>query len=683
MIAVDNLPAQLRETGLFCCWRYEQRKGSDKPTKVPYNPKTHGMAQSTNPETFAPLAVALAAMGSCGYDGIGVGVFSNLGAIDIDHCVDEAGKPSELAQDITKIMGAYTEISPSGRGLRILFTVPDGFQYDRARYYINNQKLGLEAYIAGATQKYVTVTGNAVNPGYLLEERGEQLRAVLEKYMVRPQARESAPGGRARNAAIGGGAPIEPDDLALIERAKRSKNGAAFTALWAGDITGYKSHSEADVALCNALAWWTNGNADRVDHLFRQSGLMREKWDRPTAGSTYGAITIQNAVSTRKSGYDPAAYRQQSAAQDFAPVADQPQGTKPKLVRACDVPYEPPRWTIAPYFQRGKGTLVQGDNGAGKTAFLCAIAAHVTTGVPLLGLPIDAPGDVVMLSVEDDLPILRGRIEADGGDLTKMHFMTNAAGLTFTSAEIEAAVKQVNAKMVIFDPIQAFMGAGVDMFRANETRPELAKLFEMCDRNDCSCAIISHMGKAVDKSPVNRSLGSVDIPAAMRSILELTRNPDNDEECIMVHVKCSNAPKGQSVAYTIGDRGGVHWVGFSPMTVEDLAVINRRKERKEKGIPYENEPLVQVFNQLITDRPGGGFWSYADLKREGAKILGYEPYAGVGDLRRRLDEGLSRELQARDGLIVTHSEKGKGNRRGIRIEQYKCPQGFQTSLNQS
>ena len=286
------------------------------------------------------------------------------------------------------------------------------------------------------------------------------------------------------------------------------------------------------------------------------------------------------------------------------------------------------------------------------------------------------------LSVEDDLPILRGRIEADGGDLTKMHFMTNAAGLTFTSAEIEEAVKQVNAKMVIFDPIQAFMGAGVDMFRANETRPELAKLFEMCDRNDCSCAIISHMGKAGDKSPVNRSLGSVDIPASMRSILELTINPDNEGECIMVHVKCSNAPKGQSIAYTIGERGGVHWVGFSDMTVEDLAVINRRKERKEKGIPYENEPLVQVFNQLVTDKPGGGFWSYADLKSEGAKILGYEPFSGVGDLRKRLDEGLTRELQARDGLIVTHSQRGAHNIRGIRIEQYKLPEGYQTSINQ-
>lgn len=346
-------------------------------------------------------------------------------------------------------------------------------------------------------------------------------------------------------------------------------------------------------------------------------------------------------------------------------------------VKASEIPYEPPRWAIAPYFQRGKGTMIQGDNGSGKTAFMCAITAHMTTGRALLGIPIDAPGDVLLLSVEDDLPVLRGRIEANGGDLDKCHFITNAAGLTFNSPEIEAAIKQVNAKMVIFDPFQAFLGAGVDMFRSNETRPELAKLFEMCERNDCACAIIAHIGKAGgDRSPVNRALGSVDIPAAMRSILQLIRNPNDEDECVMVHVKCSNAPKGQSIAYTIGDRGGVHWKGFSPMAIEDLACIQKRKE---KGIPYEREPLVQVFNQLVTDKPGGGFWSYEDVKSIGAKLLGFPPFYSVADLKQKLNSSFCRELQEKDGLIVTCGHRSHGER-GIRIEQYQVPDGYQTKI---
>lgn len=368
------------------------------------------------------------------------------------------------------------------------------------------------------------------------------------------------------------------------------------------------------------------------------------------------------------------------------PVVDpedevEPSEYMPTLISASEVIYEPPRWTLAPYFQQGKGTLIQGDNGSGKTAFMMAIAAHVSTGTPLLGLTVADPGAVLILSVEDDLPILRGRIEVNGGDLTKCYFLTNAAGLTFNSPEVEQAIKQVNAKMVIFDPFQAFLGANVDMWRGNETRPELAKLFDMCDRNNCSCAIIAHMAKTGgDKSPVNRSLGSVDIPASMRSILQLTNSPDDPDEKVMVHIKCSNAPKGQSIAYTIGERGGVHWTGFSPMTVDDLATIQKRKE---KGVSYDHEPLVQVFNQLITDRPGGGFWSYSDLYRESSKILGYSPYNGIGELRKKLDGGLAKEMQKHDGLIITHSERGSHNVRGIKIERYALPDGYQTKMTVS
>jgi len=296
MIQTENIPAQLRENGLFCCWRYEERDG--KPTKVPYNPRTGGKAQSTNPATFAPFSAALEVLRGGSYDGIGVGIFGTLGAIDIDHCIDDNGELSTMAFDVMNIMQGYTEVSPSGHGLRILFNA-SGFQYDKARYYINNQGAGLEVYIAGQTNKYVTVTGNAWTPGFDLQKRGEQLAVVLEKYMRRPAADRPTPPAP---AAV----PDTLDDLALIEKAKNGKGGAAFADLWAGSTAGYKSHSEADIALCNALAWWTNGDAQRVDRLFRQSGLYREeKWNRRQSGSTYGALTVQNAVSTCRSGYDP------------------------------------------------------------------------------------------------------------------------------------------------------------------------------------------------------------------------------------------------------------------------------------------------------------------------------------------------------------------------------------------
>lgn len=189
---------------------------------------------------------------------------------------------------------------------------------------------------------------------------------------------------------------------------------------------------------------------------------------------------------------------------------------KPYLICAADIPYEPPRWTITPYIQRGKGTLIQGDNGTGKTVLACGFAAAVSSGNPILGIHVEAPGSVIVLSVEDDFPILRGRIEASGGDVNRCRFVGESYQLTITSPELEELVKEVSAKLIILDPLQAFLGAKIDMFRANETRPALAALFEMCDRNDCACLIVGHNGKnVVNKSAVNMALGSVDIPASM------------------------------------------------------------------------------------------------------------------------------------------------------------------------
>lgn len=344
----------------------------------------------------------------------------------------------------------------------------------------------------------------------------------------------------------------------------------------------------------------------------------------------------------------------------------------PQIICASDVPYEPPKWLLAPYLQLGKGTLIQGDNGVGKTAFACALAAHVSTGVPLMELPVELPGEVLILSVEDDLPILRGRIEASGGNLDRCHFLANVAGLTINSPVIEDAIDKISARLVIFDPLQAFLGSGIDMHRSNETRPALAKLFDMCNRHDCACIIIAHITKSnVDKSVVNRSLGSVDIPAAMRSILHIVRSSQGEGECVAAHVKCSNAPLGPSLAFQVVDRGGVLWRGYSTLGIDD---INHLGQHQNCAVPYEQDPLVRVLQQLIIDRPGGGFWSYEDIRSTGIRILGYPPCSSTADIRGRLTGSLTRELQARDGIIVFVGQRGHNGVRGIRVVQCPPPQ---------
>ena len=301
----DGLPQELKDSGRWCVWRYEQREGRDKPTKVPYNPRTGGGAMSNNPGTFTSYQEAVNALERGGYDGLGAGVFDGLCAIDLDNCLSEDGTPSPLALDVITTMQSYTETSPSGRGIRIFFKAA-GFQYDSTRYYINNREKHLEVYVFGATKKFLTVTGNSepwAGP-FPICERAEALQTILDRYMVRP-ARTAPEATRAPQT------PLDLSDAEIIAKAHSARNGAAFAALWNGDTSGYGSHSEADLGFCNALAFWTGCNAVQMDRLFRSSGLMREKWDRRQSGSTYGNLTIQEAIRTCTNTYSAPTEHQQ------------------------------------------------------------------------------------------------------------------------------------------------------------------------------------------------------------------------------------------------------------------------------------------------------------------------------------------------------------------------------------
>lgn len=300
MTNTENIPGYLKDRGRFCVWKYETRTNADgveQKTKVPYNPRTLGHAQSNNEATFSDLATAEAAAGN--FDGLGVGAFGELAALDIDHCIED-GVFTDMAADIIETMDTYTEISPSGEGLRLFFLAP-GFVYDVGAYYINRRNAGgpgqgLEAYVAGSTNKFLTITGNVVVYAEL-EDRSEQLQIVLDRYMQRPPKPEHM----TQSSAV----PVDISDRDLLEKAMNANNGRKFEALWNGDIEGYPSHSEADQALCNLLAFWTGGDGPRIDALFRMSGLMREKWDRKTGASTYGADTIENAVNSCREFYTP------------------------------------------------------------------------------------------------------------------------------------------------------------------------------------------------------------------------------------------------------------------------------------------------------------------------------------------------------------------------------------------
>jgi len=290
----DKLPSELKENALFCLWRYEDRDGN--LTKVPYQ-INGSCADATKKQTFADYRLVVNV--ASGYDGIGMGVFGTFCAIDIDHCV-AGGKLTSMAQDIVDTMNSYTELSPSGTGIRIIFKVT-GLSYDKKRYYINNRKIGLEVYVAGMTNRFVTLTGNAIRECGI-EVRTTELLTILEKYMIKTvkerKSKTAAPGSYLT-------------DESVISKAMISKQGEKFKSLWNGTIPEEKSHSEADQALCTMLAFWCGGDTAQMDRLFRQSGLYREKWER----SDYSATTLDNAVAITTEFYKPIAV--DSAADEF------------------------------------------------------------------------------------------------------------------------------------------------------------------------------------------------------------------------------------------------------------------------------------------------------------------------------------------------------------------------------
>lgn len=289
-----NIPAELKSNAAFCVWKRELHGGSI--TKVPYNPETGQPAKSNDPKTFTDFTSAMKAYAMGGYAGIGFRVSEGIGAIDIDHCIREDGSLSDVAATVLSMFPtSYFERSPSGSGLRGFFALSPDFTYDKTVYYINNRALGLEVYLPGTTNRFVTVTGDMYKAG-TVAANDEALKKLLDTFMKRK--------AQVVNKTIEPCSYLSDDQV--LAHAAASESGAKFQVLYSGDWEElYASQSDADMALVSMLAFWCGNVEEQIDRIFRDSGLMRDKWDRRTGDSTYGAITIRNAVSRNTTIYMP------------------------------------------------------------------------------------------------------------------------------------------------------------------------------------------------------------------------------------------------------------------------------------------------------------------------------------------------------------------------------------------
>jgi putative DNA primase/helicase len=277
------IPPELRKRDQWVVWRYEDRGG--KQTKVPYRPaEPSRRAAADDPSTWASFEQAARAAENDGVAGIGY-VFAAddpFCGIDLDGCRDpETERLESWAGAIVTALNSYTEASPSRAGVHVLIRA--GLDGGR------NRKGPVEMY---DRERFFCVTGEHVRgtPTEILPRQAE-LDEVRGQVFPPP----------ADNGLPAPSTPVDLDDTELLQRAMTARNGASFERLWNGEQNGHPSGSEADLALCGMLAFWTGGDPSRIDTLFRRSGLMREKWER----ADYRERTIATAVAGRTEFYSP------------------------------------------------------------------------------------------------------------------------------------------------------------------------------------------------------------------------------------------------------------------------------------------------------------------------------------------------------------------------------------------
>jgi len=389
-----NIPQELKDLANFVTWREEIRGG--KSTKIPVNAHTGGNAAVDRPETWATFAAAIGGVARNGNKGIGF-VLTKAGpysVVDLDGVRNpETGEIEAGAKAIITRLNSYTEISPSGRGIHIWVRgkLPPG----------RRRKGNFEVY---DSDRYLTLTGHHLEgTPTTIEDRQAELEAlhreIFGEKQEKPQTPPKAPGSG-----------LELSDQELIDRAHRARNGAKFAKLWRGDWQGdYPSQSEATAALLNALVFYCGPDVGRIDRLFRQSGLMREKWDRPQTGSTWGNLEIHKAIARATEFYTP---RQTPAT---SPKAAQETPPKPTLkpISAKDLgakTFSPPRWAVPNLLPEGL-IILAGKPKAGKSWLALNVAVSVASGGMALGKIQVEAGEALYLALEDSERRLKERLE--------------------------------------------------------------------------------------------------------------------------------------------------------------------------------------------------------------------------------------------------------------------------------
>lgn len=264
------------------------------------------------------------------------------------------------------------------------------------------------------------------------------------------------------------------------------------------------------------------------------------------------------------------------------------QNVELKLIHMEDVVSKEVEWLWYPYIPYGKITIIEGDPGEGKTTLVLKLAAALSRGLPL---PCDddkeyEPIHIIYQTAEDGIEdTIKPRLVKEGADCSMIRVIDETdKELSMTDDRLEQAIIETGARLIILDPIQAYIGATVDMHRANEIRPVLKHLGIIAEKHNCAIILIGHMNKASGSKSTYRGLGSIDIQATARSVLLVARLRDKPNIRIMAHDKSSLAPAGDAIGFEMTEDSGMVCIGPYDITIDELLSGNEGRGKKKLDI---------------------------------------------------------------------------------------------------
>ena len=256
-------------------------------------------------------------------------------------------------------------------------------------------------------------------------------------------------------------------------------------------------------------------------------------------------------------------------------------------------------WLWFPYIPFGKLTIIQGNPGEGKTYFAMMLTAACTNRKLFPNMEDIEPFNVIYQTAEDGMgDTIKPRLIEAGADLSRVMVIDDTEeALTLSDDRIEKAVRQNHVRLVIIDPVQAFIGADVDMNRANEVRPVFRKLGMIAEKTGCAIVLIGHLNKSSGTQSTYRGLGSIDIMAAVRSLIFIGKVRKDPTTRVLIHEKSSLAPPGETMAFKLGDEEGFRWVGAYEISADELL-----DGKEGKATETKLERGRKLIRELLADK---------------------------------------------------------------------------------